>query len=82
MKNNVATTINTHHQCITCMKEYENKSLEELRFEDYVAGRKAPGPGTAVQTGGLFGASSTTQTPSLFGQNQQKSLFGTPATSK
>ena len=27
-------------QCITCMKEYENKSLEELHWEDYRSGRK------------------------------------------
>merc|ERR1712218_401314 len=26
--------INGLLQCITCMKEYENKSLEEMRFED------------------------------------------------
>lgn len=39
-KSGVATTINTKHHCITCMKEYEGKSLEELRWEDYQANRK------------------------------------------
>lgn len=83
MKNNVQTTINTHHQCITCMKEYDNKSLEELRFEDYSVGRKGPTPGTAPQTGGLFGGTTTTtQSTPLFGQTQQTPLFGTPAPSK
>ena len=68
------------------MKEYENKSLEELRYEDYSAGRKNPGAAT-TQPGGMFGAS-TAQTGSFFGQQQQqqqqqqKPLFGTPATSK
>ncbi len=81
MKNNIQTTINTHHQCITCMKEYENKSLEELRMEDYAAGRKGPTPG-AQPAGGLFGASSTPQTGFGFGQpQQQKPLFGAPSTS-
>ena len=28
LKNGVTTNINTLHQCITAMKEYENKSLE------------------------------------------------------
>lgn len=40
MKNGVAQSINTKHMSITCMKEYENKSFEELRYEDYVANRK------------------------------------------
>jgi hypothetical protein len=68
------------------MKEYENKSLEELRYEDYLAGRKNPGAAT-TQPGGMFGAS-TAQTGSFFGQQQQqqqqqqKPLFGAPATSK
>lgn len=39
-KSGVTTTINTKHHCITCMKEYEGKSLEELRWEDYQANRK------------------------------------------
>jgi nuclear pore complex protein Nup98-Nup96 len=39
MINGVATPINTRHHCITVMKEYENKSLEELRLEDYQRGR-------------------------------------------
>lgn len=40
LKNGVTMTISTRHHCITCMKEYEGKSLEELRWEDYNAGRK------------------------------------------
>lgn len=32
VKAGVTTSINTKHQCITAMKEYENKSLE-VRLE-------------------------------------------------
>jgi nuclear pore complex protein Nup98-Nup96 len=61
-KNGVTTSINTLHQCITAMKEYETKSLEELRFEDYQAKRKYPQQ--QQQLGGfggstLFGTSAT-----------------------
>ncbi|XP_033229340.1 nuclear pore complex protein Nup98-Nup96-like [Belonocnema kinseyi] len=54
MKNGVTQSISTRHHCITCMKEYEGKSLEELRLEDYNAGRKGGAQGQT--TTGLFGA--------------------------
>ncbi|XP_055923020.1 nuclear pore complex protein Nup98-Nup96 [Eupeodes corollae] len=81
MKGGTPNNVNTKQHCITAMKEYEAKSLEELRFEDYLANRKGPQAGTstgfggfgAAQTtansGGLFGAS-TQQTTGLFGQQQ------------
>lgn len=34
-KNGQASTVNTRQYCITAMKEYEGKILEELRFRDY-----------------------------------------------
>ncbi|XP_018566135.1 nuclear pore complex protein Nup98-Nup96 [Anoplophora glabripennis] len=75
MKNGVAQSINTKHHSITCMKEYENRSFEELRFEDYLANRKGP-----QQQAGFgappFGAAATSA-PSLFGQTDaSKSAFG------
>nr|CAI5817793.1 unnamed protein product [Callosobruchus analis] len=75
MKNGVAQSINTKHHSITCMKEYENKSFEELRLEDYAANRKGP-----QQQSGFgstpFGSPASTA-PTLFGQTDaQKSAFG------
>lgn len=90
MKAGVSSNINTRHQCITAMKEYESKSLEELRLEDYQAGRKGPqnpigapgslfGTSTATSSAstGLFGTASTNPGFS-FGAN--KTAFGTPST--
>ncbi|KAH7725896.1 nuclear pore complex protein Nup98-Nup96-like [Aphelenchoides avenae] len=69
MKDNVTLPIDTRHMCITAMREYEAKSLEELRLVDYLAKGKSatigapPLPGnqqaaptfglTTVTTGGL-----------------------------
>uniref|UniRef100_A0A182PA24 Nuclear pore complex protein Nup98-Nup96 n=1 Tax=Anopheles epiroticus TaxID=199890 RepID=A0A182PA24_9DIPT len=90
VKNGQTTTVNTKQHCITFMKDYENKSVEELRFEDYAANRKgpqagAPGAGglfgAGTQSTGLFGATGATQSTGLFGQNQTQpaagGLFGT-----
>ncbi|TRY98366.1 hypothetical protein DNTS_021791 [Danionella cerebrum] len=87
VKGGVTTSINTKHQCITAMKEYENKSLEELRLEDYQAGRKGSSNPMAANTGGLFGAAATaTPSTGLFGSSapntgfnfgQNKTTFGT-----
>ncbi|XP_058129913.1 nuclear pore complex protein Nup98-Nup96 [Anopheles ziemanni] len=89
VKNGQTTTVNTKQHCITFMKDYENKSVEELRFEDYAANRKGPQAGGGglfgggVATTSLFGGTAGQQQPTgLFGQNQQQQtpaggLFGT-----
>jgi hypothetical protein len=41
--------IRCNHQCITHMKHYENKSLEELRWEDYEAAQRGPGWGVVAR---------------------------------
>lgn len=78
MKNGQNNNVSTKQHCITAMKEYENKSLEEIRIEDYMANRKGPQAGTSNV--GLFGTN--TQTQSLFGANPAQpstSLFGQQA---
>ncbi|GMT17344.1 hypothetical protein PFISCL1PPCAC_8641, partial [Pristionchus fissidentatus] len=81
-KNGTNTSIATKHMCITAMKQYESKCIEELRVEDYMANRKAPAAGS-TSGGGLFGGSSTTTTTGgLFGSSaatQPKSIFGSTA---
>ncbi|XP_036147663.1 nuclear pore complex protein Nup98-Nup96 isoform X2 [Monomorium pharaonis] len=67
-KNGISHSISARHCCIASMKEYENKSYEELRFEDYQLGRKGP------QTG-LFGTS--TQTSPFGGTTAGTSTGGT-----
>ncbi|XP_014482996.1 PREDICTED: nuclear pore complex protein Nup98-Nup96 isoform X2 [Dinoponera quadriceps] len=57
-KNGISHSISARHCCIVAMKEYDSKSYEELRFEDYQVGRKGP------QNTGLFG---TPAQPSPFG---------------
>lgn len=73
-KGGVTSTINTKHHCITCMKEYENKSLEELRFEDYQANRK--GPQQQAGFGGTPFGAPPAAAPSIFGQTDNKPGFG------
>ncbi|XP_017760409.1 PREDICTED: nuclear pore complex protein Nup98-Nup96 isoform X3 [Eufriesea mexicana] len=87
-KNGISHTISARHCCIASMKEYESKSYEELRFEDYSVGRKG-------SSTGIFGASAQ---PSPFGnagaafggmsgsfgattQSGPSGLFGKPITS-
>ncbi|KHN86939.1 Nuclear pore complex protein Nup98-Nup96 [Toxocara canis] len=85
LRNGTNQTINTKHMCITSMKQYEGKSLEELRCEDYIANRRGAtvgslsfGQSQPTTSTSLFGASTTTQS-SLFG-SQNKPLFGGTST--
>ncbi|VDN08047.1 unnamed protein product [Thelazia callipaeda] len=79
IRNGTNQTISTKHICITAMKQYENKSLEELRCDDYLANRKGPQNsglvfGQGTQSSSLFGSTPNTTQSSIFGQN--KPLFG------
>lgn len=78
MKNGQTNNVNTRQHCITAMKEYENKCLEELRLEDYAANRKGPQAGS-VQSSGIFGAQNSNIFSAPASQPQSASLFSTPA---
>ncbi|KAJ1311780.1 hypothetical protein OPQ81_010246 [Rhizoctonia solani] len=74
-----------HYQSITAMPAYRNFSFEELRAQDYAAGRKNSSSTGFGQTS-AFGSTTTTTTPStgLFGQPAQQTqpqtnIFGQPA---
>ncbi|XP_019852669.1 PREDICTED: nuclear pore complex protein Nup98-Nup96 isoform X2 [Amphimedon queenslandica] len=64
IKGGQSMNIYTNLNCITGMKQYENKCLEELRFEDYSCNRKGPvgGGGMLVSQagGGLMGGATST----------------------
>ncbi|KAG1655387.1 Nuclear pore complex protein Nup98-Nup96 [Nymphon striatum] len=84
LKNGLSTNINTRLQCITTMKQYEGRSLEELRTEDYLANRKGPQAGsTTFSSTSLFGQNTAAASPASFsfGGTQTKPIFGGTATS-
>ena len=62
------------------MKEYEGKSLEELRYEDYMANRKQGATSGGGSSMDLFGNGIQQQTSSGFGafgaQQLKTSIFG------
>ena len=59
-KNGVTYNVDTLLHCITGMPQYEQKSLEELRLEDYMAGRKGSTTAGGTTGGGLFAGGQAT----------------------
>uniref|UniRef100_A0AC35TRW7 Nuclear pore complex protein Nup98-Nup96 n=1 Tax=Rhabditophanes sp. KR3021 TaxID=114890 RepID=A0AC35TRW7_9BILA len=87
IRNGKTESIKTKIMCLTAMKEYETKCVEEIRVEDYKANRKTGtsttsgfGVQAAPSTGGLFGSTNASSGSGLFGspaaQQKPTSLFG------
>ncbi|XP_016897159.1 nuclear pore complex protein Nup98-Nup96-like isoform X3 [Cynoglossus semilaevis] len=70
----VSVNIQTTQHCITAMEQYQGKSLEELRLEDYLAERKGPANHRRAGTAHVFGSSTigsaAANTGRFFGQNK------------
>lgn len=58
---------------ITAMKEYANKSVDEIRHEDYTLSRKPTNVGT-IRTG--FGTNQVTSQPTVFSSSTPANTFG------
>ncbi|KAL7678350.1 hypothetical protein ACOME3_004578 [Neoechinorhynchus agilis] len=85
-KGNTNVKQNLKYMSVCFMKNYESKSIEELRWEDYDDGRKGkPVPTTTAPSlaitpsSGLFGATVATPTPAT--TTSSTSLFGSTFTS-
>ena len=72
-KNNTFQTINTKLQCICAMKEFTNKSMEELRMEDYQSNRKFPAANSMF--GSTNFSASTAFSPAPYGANSSLNIY-------
>jgi nuclear pore complex protein Nup98-Nup96 len=81
----ITTGVNNFFQTITAMPQYKDYSLEELRLQDYVQGRKnaaaAGGAFSQPAAGGAFGQTTSTMGGGAFGQPSTGGAFGQPAAS-
>jgi nuclear pore complex protein Nup98-Nup96 len=82
LKGGQTISVTTRQHCITFMKEYQGKSIEELRLEDYMANKKVSQAGTSStqQASGMF-KSPHQPIGGVFGQTSQSTqntygLFG------
>eukprot|EP01135_Chromosphaera_perkinsii_P008727 Nk52_evm60s1444 gene=Nk52_evmTU60s1444 len=74
------TGVQCRQMAITTMPQYQGKSFEELRFEDYQQGRKGGAAAAGGAAGGMFGGSSgfgtSGATTGGFGSTSTSSGFG------